>query len=54
MHDKIFANQKNLSVANYKKYARQLRINAWKFNKCLDSGETKKEITAQMKQASDF
>lgn len=40
MHDKVFSNQQDLSVENYKKWARELGINGAKFDSCLDSGKT--------------
>ncbi len=36
---KIFNNQRNLAVADLKKYAKELNLNTKKFNKCLDSGK---------------
>src|SRR3989344_2356912 len=39
MHDKLFSNQASLSVENYKKWAKELGVNAVKFDDCLDSGK---------------
>ncbi|PIP15083.1 hypothetical protein COW98_01765 [Candidatus Roizmanbacteria bacterium CG22_combo_CG10-13_8_21_14_all_35_9] len=36
-----------LSVKNLKKYAKELKLNTGKFNKCLDSGEKQKEVASQ-------
>ncbi len=38
MHDKLFENQQDLSVENYKKWARSLGVIGAKFDKCLDEG----------------
>ena len=38
MHDKLFTNQENLSIENYKKWARSLGVNGEKFDTCLDEG----------------
>ena len=39
MHDKLFSNQDNLSIENYKKWARGLDVDGKKFDTCLDSGK---------------
>lgn len=39
LHDKMFENQKSLSVTNLKLYATQIGLDAEKFNSCLDSGK---------------
>ena len=39
MHDKIFENQDNLGVENYKKWARELGVDGARFDSCLDSGK---------------
>jgi protein-disulfide isomerase len=39
MHDKLFEAQKELSVENYKKWARELGANGGKFDICLDNGD---------------
>jgi protein-disulfide isomerase len=38
MHAKLFANQRALDVASLKGYAKDLKLDAAKFDKCLDSG----------------
>ncbi len=38
MHDKLFENQEDLNVANYKKWARGLGVIGSKFDDCLDKG----------------
>lgn len=39
MHDKLFENQQELSVENYKKWARDLGVVGTKFDECLDKGK---------------
>lgn len=46
MHDKLFENQADLSVANEKKWAKELGLNSADFDACLDSGETADEVSA--------
>ncbi|KKS64312.1 MAG: hypothetical protein UY14_C0040G0007 [Parcubacteria group bacterium GW2011_GWA1_47_9] len=38
-HDKLFANQSDFSVENFKKWAKDLNLDSGKFNLCLDSGK---------------
>jgi protein-disulfide isomerase len=40
MHAKLFANQRNLDVPALKGYAKDLKLDQAKFDKCLDSGAT--------------
>lgn len=54
MHDKLFENQKELSVKNYKKWAWEMWLNKTAFNKCLDSWETEAEVKANAAQAGSF
>jgi len=54
MHDKLFANQKSLSEANYKKWAAELWMNSAKFDACLDNWETAAEVRSQADQAAAF
>jgi len=44
MHDKLFANQKALKIADLKGYAKDLKLDVAQFDKCLDSGEKAKII----------
>ncbi len=44
MHDKLFSNQQSLSVANYKQWAKDLKLDSAKFDSCLDSGKYASEI----------
>ena len=39
MHNKLFENQSDLSVDNYKAWAKELGLNTSIFNDCLDSGK---------------
>jgi protein-disulfide isomerase len=39
MHEKLFANSQKLAVADLKGYAKDLKLDTAKFDKCLDSGE---------------
>ncbi|MFH1134169.1 MAG: thioredoxin domain-containing protein [Nanoarchaeota archaeon] len=48
MHDKLFANQADLGVDNYKKWAQELGLNTGDFNTCLDSGRMAAEIQKDM------
>lgn len=47
MHDKLFANQSDLSVDNYKKWAKELGLNTSKFNDCLDTGKYTQKVKDQ-------
>lgn len=54
MHDEIFkANQGGtMSVQKWKDVARQLKLDAAKFDKCLDSGETAAKVAQDMNEGS--
>ncbi len=45
---KLFDNQNNLTIDDLKKYARELKLDAEKFNKCLDSGKYAKTVEESM------
>jgi protein-disulfide isomerase len=47
MHDKLFENQVSLSVANEKKWAREIGLDGTKFDSCLDSGQFADEVQAE-------
>jgi protein-disulfide isomerase len=49
MHDKLFASQQKLQVADLKQHAVDLGLTADTFNQCLDSGK----FAAEVKQDSD-
>ena len=44
MHSKLFANQKALEVTALKSYAKELGLDAARFEKCLDGGEKAKLV----------
>ena len=52
MHDKIFANQREMSEANYLVYAKQLGLDIEKFKKDLTSDRVAKRIGADKSEAS--
>jgi len=52
MHDKIFANQKNISIDILKGYAQELNLDMNKFNEDLDTHRYKKTIDEDMKLAT--
>jgi protein-disulfide isomerase len=52
MHDKIFANQKNISLDGLKGYAQELNLDMKKFNEDLDTHRYKKTIDEDMKLAT--
>ena len=54
MHDKIFADQKNLSLDAYKKYAKQLGMNVAKFEESIKSGRHKASIQADIAEAASL
>ena len=51
MHDKLFANQKQLGIDNIKIYAQELGLDMGKFNADMDSHKYKKEVDGDMKLA---
>ncbi len=48
MHDKIFANQENISKEDLKKYAGQIGLREQVFNSCLNSNKYNKEIVEDL------
>jgi len=48
MHDKIFANQKAITVDNLKSYAGGLGLSSSQFDNCLDSGKYASKVQSQM------
>ncbi len=52
MHDKIFANQREMSRQKYAEYARELGLDVEKFEKDLADAELKKRITADTREAA--
>jgi protein-disulfide isomerase len=53
MHEKLFANSTKLAVADLKGYAKDLKIDAAKFDKCLDSGEKAKVVEGNKKAGEE-
>lgn len=49
MHAKLFANQRALEIANLKTYAKDLKLDSAKFDKCLDSGDKAKVVAENQK-----
>jgi protein-disulfide isomerase len=49
----LFKNQSALSARDLKKYAVDLGLDAEKFNKCLDSGETRKEVEQDLEEGRE-
>jgi|GEM_PF-493031 len=54
MHDKIFANQREMSEAKYLEYATELGLDIEKFKKDSASAEIKKKIDSDAKEAADL
>ena len=52
MHEKLFANSQKLAVADLKGYAKDLKLDTAKFDKCLDSGE-KGAVVEKNKKAGE-
>lgn len=48
MHDKLFDNQADLSVENFKKWARELGIDGARFDRCLDNGDLESRVNAEL------
>jgi protein-disulfide isomerase len=53
-HDKLFANQKALSLPQLEGYAQELDLNMAKFKKDMNSAETASQIAADQKLAQDL
>jgi len=51
MHDKMFANQSALAVADLKSYAQALGLNADNFDSCLDTGKYASKVSKQSAEA---
>jgi len=52
MHDKIFANQRQLTKAKYVEYATELGLDVEKFKKDSASAEVKKKVDSDAKEAA--
>lgn len=53
-HDKLFANQSALAIADLKKLAEGMSLDMAAFNQCLDSGEMKSEIDKDVKEGGTY
>src|SRR6185369_14896290 len=53
-HDKIFADQKNMNLETYKKYAKQLGMDVGKFEESIKSGRNKAAIQADLAEAAQL
>ncbi|MCB9789276.1 MAG: thioredoxin domain-containing protein [Deltaproteobacteria bacterium] len=51
MHDKLFANQKDLGTDNYFAWAKEIGLNDAKFKDCFDNQKPKAKIEADMAEA---
>jgi len=54
MHDKLFANQTKLGVADLKQHATDLGLDAAAFGTCLDSGQHAAEIKKSVEEGQRF
>ena len=48
LHDLLYERQDALGVANYKKWAAEIGLNAQQFNECLDSGKYAEEVAKDL------
>ena len=53
MHEKLFANQQALDVAQLKDHAKGIGLDTGKFDKCLDSGEKAKIVESSKKAGEE-
>jgi protein-disulfide isomerase len=51
MHDKLFANQQNLTRPDFEKYAGEIGLDMGKFKSALDSGAGKKKVADDLADA---
>jgi protein-disulfide isomerase len=54
MHAKLFANQRALEVPSLKGYAKDLKLDQAKFDKCLDSGATAATVEESKKAGNEL
>src|SRR5437763_1839155 len=54
MHDKVFANQQDLSREAFEKYAKELGLDVAKFKADMDSQDTKTRIASEMAEAAKY
>jgi protein-disulfide isomerase len=53
MHDKMFTNQQKLGVDDLKGFAKEIGLDAKKFEQCLDSGEKKQLVDSDQKAGEE-
>ncbi|RMD58560.1 DsbA family protein [Candidatus Woesearchaeota archaeon] len=53
-HDKIFSNQQSLDIASLKQYAKDVGLDALKFDSCLDSGRMSEEVRADSRDGAGY
>ena len=53
-HDKLFANQRALAIADLKRYAGEMDFDQLAFDTCLDSGETADLVRQDMAEAEGY
>ena len=53
-HDTLFENQKDLDTTSLKKYAKNLKLDAAKFDTCLDSGKMAPEVKKDTEDAAKY
>lgn len=53
-HDKLFENQRALSVENLKKYAVDLQLDSRQFNACLDSGKYTEDVQGDVQNGQSL
>jgi protein-disulfide isomerase len=53
-HDKLFANQQQLNLDTYKRYAKELGLDVARFEKDLTDPDTKKKVDADKAEAQSL
>ncbi|MEK6974611.1 MAG: DsbA family protein [Nanoarchaeota archaeon] len=53
-HEKLFDNQDNIGTSSLKQYAKDIGLDASKFNECLDSGKMKDEVSNDLKDGASY
>ncbi|MFH1722802.1 MAG: DsbA family protein [Candidatus Altiarchaeota archaeon] len=53
-HDTLFLNQGRIDQASLKQYARDLNLDAARFDECLDSGETRGLVESQLNEGLEL
>ena len=54
MHDKIFANQRDLAPATFERYAKELGLDVDRFKRDVASASVRKQIDSDLKQAQEL